>query len=389
MTLAFAFLSMLLSLFSEEATIVFAGDAMQHQVQLDNARRADGTYSYTDCFDKIAPWVTQADYAVVNLETTLGQGGFTGYPCFCSPDSYARALRDAGFDLFLTANNHTLDRRDRGLRRTAAMLDSLGVDHIGTYTDARQRSERLPLIKDIKGFKVAFLNYTYGTNGIKIQGDVVVDYIDRQRIAADIKACRRAGAELVIVMPHWGIEYQLINDASQRALARHMLESGADAVIGGHPHVIQPMKMTASEADSLGRRPVVYSMGNFISGMRTEPTRGGAMVQLTLSRGAAGRARIKDGSYRLVFTLPGTPGKQGHRLIFVDEDTDIAAEAGAMAPQCRAFTRSALGIFGKHNVDFPRYEPHDDPLGLDDVLRLIINELGTYSRMCTQTDRRI
>lgn len=354
---------------------------MQHQVQLDNARRAGGVYDYSDCFEKIAPWIQEADYAVVNLETTLGAGNFTGYPCFCSPDSYAVALKDAGFDLFLTANNHTLDRRDRGLRRTITVLDSLGVDHIGTYADAQQRTRQLPLVKDINGFRVAFLNYTYATNGIKIQGNVVVDYIDRQIIAADIKAARKAGAEIVIVMPHWGIEYKLVNDSNQRQLAEYLLDAGADAVIGGHPHVIQPMKTIDYRGDANDRRTVVYSMGNFVSGMRTEPTRGGAVVKLTLYRDQEGKAKIKDSCYRLVFTLAGTAGKQGHRLIYVDPDTDIASEAGAMAHQCTAFVKSAVAIFDKHNVNFDRYEPGNEIPYLREMMRTIFDEINSYQRI--------
>lgn len=260
MVLLFALLSMLFP--QEEATIVFAGDAMQHKSQLDNASRGGGVYDYSETFAEIAPWVQSADYAVVNLETTLGDHNFSGFPMFCSPDAYAVALKDAGFDLFLNANNHTLDRRDAGLRRTVHVLDSLGVAHTGTYTGASARNASVPLVRNINGFKVAFLNYTYGTNGIDIQGNVVVDYIDRKVMADDIKGARDAGAELVMVMPHWGIEYELTERAPQRELAKFLLDNGADAVIGGHPHVIQPMHHT-------GGRAVVYSMGNFVSGMRT------------------------------------------------------------------------------------------------------------------------
>ena len=92
-----------------DATLLFAGDAMMHQAQIDAARTAGGNYDYTSCFSEIAPLIGNADYAVVNLETPLGRSGFTGYPCFNAPVSYAEALHDAGFDLFLTANNHTLD----------------------------------------------------------------------------------------------------------------------------------------------------------------------------------------------------------------------------------------------------------------------------------------
>ena len=349
MTFLFALLPLLFPAQHSEAEIIFAGDAMQHQVQLDNSRRPGGVYDYSETFAEIAPWVRQADYAVVNLETTLGDGNFTGYPCFCSPVSYAQALKDAGFDLFLNANNHTLDRRDRGLRRTLAVLDSLGVDHTGTYTNATQRATLVPLVRDINGFRVAFLNYTYGTNGIRTQGPVVVDYIDRGKIKDDIAKARSAGAEIVIALPHWGVEYELREHPSQRSLAQFILDAGADVVMGGHPHVIQPMHYYPD------RRAVVYSMGNFVSGMRTRDTRGGTMVSLTLRRDSVGRAYVDNPRYRLVFTLPGQTGKRAHRLIFVDENTDISAAAGQWAGQCRAFTVSALTVFNRDNTAFPRY----------------------------------
>ena len=346
MVLLFALLSMLFP--QEEATIVFAGDAMQHKSQLENASRGGGVYDYSETFAEIAPWVQSADYAVVNLETTLGDHNFSGFPMFCTPDSYASALKDAGFDLFLNANNHTLDRRDNGLRRTVRVLDSLGVAHTGTYTDAAARNASVPLVRDINGFKVAFLNYTYGTNGIDIQGNVVVDYIDRKKMSADIKSARSAGAELVVVLPHWGIEYELTERAPQRELAKFLLDNGADAVIGGHPHVIQPMHRTGDGA-------VVYSMGNFVSGMRTTDTRGGAMVSMHIKRDKAGKAVIDDMKYRLVFTIPGQPGRRSDRLIFVDPDTDIAASAGGMAGQCRAFVSNATRTFDRHNTNVSRH----------------------------------
>lgn len=361
MMLLFAILSLLLP--PQEAEIVFAGDAMQHQIQLDNARRADGTYDYSETFAEIAPWVTEADYAVVNLETTLGERNFTGYPCFCSPDSYAQALKDSGFDLFMTANNHTLDRRDKGLRRTVAVLDSMGVDHIGTYTDKGARTERLPLIKDINGFKVAFLNYTYGTNGIKIQGDVVVDYIDRALIRSDVQAARDAGAEIVVAMPHWGVEYVLKENATQRALVEYMLDLGVDAVVGGHPHVVQPMHIY-QRTDSLDKRLVVYSMGNFVSGMRTTDTRGGAMVKLKLYRDKDMHARIAGAEYRLVYTIPGQKGRRSHRLVFLDPDTPDS-KFGQLAPQARAFRSNALRALDAAPTAIPRHTPQ--PLAADSL----------------------
>ena len=167
---------------NSEATLLFAGDAMMHQAQIEAAHSLAGGngYDYSDCFTPVRDIISDADYAVVNLETPLGHQGFTGYPCFNAPVEYAEALRDAGFDLFLTANNHTLDRRDKGLKLTVALLDSLKIPHLGTYTDRAERDRRIPMVIDVKGFKVGILNYTYGTNGFEVQTDAVVDYIDKR-----------------------------------------------------------------------------------------------------------------------------------------------------------------------------------------------------------------
>ena len=228
------------------ADLLFAGDAMQHQAQLDAALKAGGgkKYDYSDCFRLIAPTVTDADYAVVNLEVPLGGGPtYSGYPCFSAPDSYAQALKDAGFDMMLTANNHCLDRGDKAARRTIAALDSLGLDHVGTYHDAGQREELVPFMRDIKGIKFAFLNYTYGTNGIEPRDGVEVALIDRERMASEIREARDKGAEIVVVAIHWGVEYVLRENSNQRALADFLVDQGVDMIIGGHPHVIQPMEI--------------------------------------------------------------------------------------------------------------------------------------------------
>ena len=157
-----------------EVDFVFFGDAMQHSKQYEVARRADGTYDYSACFKHVQSDIEEADYAVVNLECSLGGAPYSGYPCFSAPDEYAKQLQTVGFDLFLTANNHCLDRRDKGAVRTINKLDEWGIPHIGTYINKADRAKRLPCIKDFDGIKVAFLDYTYGTNGIPIQKDVVV-----------------------------------------------------------------------------------------------------------------------------------------------------------------------------------------------------------------------
>ena len=328
--------------------LTFVGDAMQHAPQITAAQKADGTYDYSQCFQYLVDDINWADLAVVNLECPLGGKPYTGYPCFSAPDSYARQLRDVGFDLFLTANNHCLDRRDKGLMRTCEMLDSLGVPHIGTYRDQQERDRAIPLIINVKGMKIAFLDYTYGTNGIPIQGSVVVDLIDQQRIADDIALARQRGAHAICVNMHWGIEYQLKPVAEQRTLADFLVAQGVDLIIGGHPHVVEPMEVRYSKEYDKNVL-LVYSMGNFISNQSDIDTRGGAMVKVSL-RMENGHAVIVEPRYKLFFVQK--PRSSGENYVLIPEfRTDLLRHDSK--GEFMRFMQRTHDLVMSHNIDVP------------------------------------
>ena len=341
------------------ATLLFAGDAMQHQAQLDQALQEGGgkEYDYSECFRWIAPAVTEADYAVVNLEVPLGGGPrYSGYPCFSAPDSYAQALADAGFDMMLTANNHCLDSGMKAARRTISALDSLGIDHIGTYHNATDREAKVPFVKNINGIRFGFLNYTYGTNGIPARDGMEVAMIDRKRIAEEMKETREAGAEILVVTMHWGIEYVLKENSIQRDLAQFLIDNGADMVIGSHPHVIQPMKMIRDEKREQDV-PVVYSLGNFISNMKTGDTRGGAYMRVRVERDEEGKAKVKWADYDTFFCAKPT-GKGTNYTVIPSDRTDLIPPA--QMEHWRIFDRSSSKVFDAENVNIPRRKKTDD-----------------------------
>lgn len=338
---------------AKKAELLFAGDAMQHQAQLDRAKElGEGRgYDYSNCFTLIAPTVTKADYAVCNLEVPLGGGpDYTGYPCFSAPDSYAEALRDAGFDMMLTANNHCLDRRDKAARRTLKALDRIGLDHIGTYHDRADRDTLVPFIKDINGFKIGFLNYTYGTNGIAPREGMEVALIDRDKMKQEISLTRDAGAEIVVVNMHWGIEYVLLENGVQRSLADFLVAQGVDLIIGGHPHVVQPMKVVRNEKEGKDVL-VVYSLGNLISNMKTADTRGGALVRATIVRDKDGKARFSHADYDTFFSAKPAGGKSNFKVIPSWMPEKIPA---GQKGHWEIFDRGAQKIFDAHNVGVPR-----------------------------------
>ncbi len=328
--------------------LTFVGDAMQHAPQITAAQQPDGTYDYSPCFENLRADIMSADLAVVNLECPLGGKPYTGYPCFSAPDSYAQALRDVGFDLFLTANNHCLDRRDKGLVRTCHALDSMGIAHIGTYVSQQERDQRIPYIINVKGIKIAFLDYTYGTNGIPIQGDVIVDHIDQQQIAADIALARERGAHAICVNLHWGIEYQLKPVASQRTLADWLVTQGVDLIIGGHPHVIEPMEVRYSQEYDKNVL-LVYSMGNFISNQSDIDCRGGAMVKVSL-RMENGHAVMESPCYELFFVQK--PKASGENYVLIPESRPDLLRPDSRGEFTR-FMQRTHDLVTSHNKNVP------------------------------------
>lgn len=330
---------------ADSATVLFAGDAMQHERQLKAAKTDDG-YDYAPCFQGLKPLVEQADYAVVNLETPLGGAPYSGYPKFCAPDTYLDALVGIGFDLFLGANNHALDRSDAGVARTITQFDQRHLPYVGIYRTQAERDSVLPRIVDVNGFKIAFLNYTYGINGFTPKPPTRIDCIDRRLMAADIKAARQAGAELIAVCVHWGLEYKLQPNQSQRELADWLHSQGVEMVIGSHPHVVQPMEMTMSD-DVAQNKLTVFSLGNFISGMRTPDTRGGAVVRVTLKRDMSGRPYLAGADHSLVFVDP------ANFHIHQPESPDITSQGRAKAAD---WARRAREVFS-HNISVPELKP--------------------------------
>lgn len=332
----------------DEAELVFVGDAMQHKAQLDAARASKTEYNYDNYFTELPPCVAMADLAVVNLETPVGKPPYSGYPCFSAPAEFAKALKHAGFDLFLTANNHTLDRGPDGLRATIATLDTLALPHLGTYTDDSARVRALPLIREVNNIRIGFLNYTYGTNGITPSRGVVVDYIDRDRIKADVDAARAAGAEIIAVCMHWGDEYVLLPNKSQRNTADFLEALGVDLIIGSHPHVIQPMELRPNRYYPDKNVFLVYSLGNFVSNMKTPDTRGGALVRVRLRRGDDGKVNIDEASYKLLFTVPGVSPADNFKVLEADKVCDPA-----WRPKAKTFIERAKAVFDKHNIAVP------------------------------------
>ena len=347
----------------QRVTLLFAGDLMQHKAQIEAARTDSGTYDYTPCFARVKQQIQAADLAIGNLEVTLGGRPYTGYPAFSAPDEYLTAIRDAGFDVLLTANNHCLDRGSRGLIRTLNKLDALSIPSLGTYRDSLDRSHRYPLLLTLKGIRIALLNYTYGTNGLRPKRPSLVNYIDRKQMLQDIHTAQAWRPDVVIACIHWGQEYQTLPDRSQRELADWLFEQGVDHIIGSHPHVLQPMEL---RTDTLrgSQHVLAYSLGNFISNMSARGTDGGVLLTLTLEKVQPMRTlrpstRTVGCTYNLIWTgRPTLTEKQNFELYPVTLPTDSVPPLARN--KLNIFTEDARQFLNQHNKGI------DEQTGIDE-----------------------
>lgn len=302
------------------ATLAVCGDVMSHSPQTNDAYdAATDTYSYLPCFQYVQPWIEGADFAVANFETTLNGPPYSGYPQFCAPDALAYNMKDIGFDLVTTANNHSMDKGFHGVVRTLDTLDAAGLQHMGTYrTQAELDENQGVVVADVNGIRVAFLGYSYGTNGIPVsaENDFCInrfntDYmaacatLDEAKLTRELSYAESLGVDLIAVMIHWGIEYQTTENAYQDQVADFLLQNGADLILGSHSHVPQPMmERTVTLADGSQKTGFVcYSLGNFVSNqspatVNVNYTDTTAVLNLELTKDfATGETTVTNASY--------------------------------------------------------------------------------------------
>ena len=250
----------------EIINIKAGGDLMAHMDQVDYARNyGNGKYDFSNQFEYVKDFLKDSDLTIGNFETSVSKTREpSGYPQFTTPKEYIRDIKNAGFDMLSTANNHSVDSFEEGIFDTIDAMDEYKVAHTGT----RKPGEDRFIYRNVKGLKVAFMSYTYGVNGLdslvtENKPEDVINYLEPEKIKADIKEAKKNKADLIIVYPHWGVEYQSYPTDEQIKLGRDMIDWGADLVIGNHPHVTQPAERYKTKEGKEGY--IAYSCGNFIA----------------------------------------------------------------------------------------------------------------------------
>lgn len=282
--------------------ICVMGDIMMHGKQIENTRRTGDNFDFSSFFCLIEDEIRNADLAVANMEFTLGGKPYTGYPCFSAPDGFEEYLAECGFDVFLVANNHIFDKGAAGAERTLEKYRNLQTSNNIWFTGLAGSEEELnqttPLIIRKKGISLAMVNFTYGTNQGCGRNWPRTNYIqDREFLNA---AFDKAGdADYTIAFPHWGTEYVLHHSKAQEELAEWMVDAGADAIIGSHPHVIQDRQYVKGV-------PVAYSLGNAVSNMSAANTQLELMATIRIIRQQNGDTCMLPISFTYLWcSLPG------------------------------------------------------------------------------------
>lgn len=276
-----------------KATVVSAGDLLISARICKNSLDDKGNYNFDYIFENMGSFVSDADYAVVNLETCIAgeEMGYSGFPRFNTPQTIIDAAKKCGFDMFLTASNHTYDMGTPAISHKIDCLNQAGVDYVGTSKSADEENNYT--IVNVNGIKIGMFNWTKESpasvkgnrliNGIDVPEDAIglistFNYKELksfyQSVREDIKQMRAEGVDVITAYPHWGREYitkSYINAAAsektdrEQRIAKKLCELGVDVIIGGHPHVVQPVEVI--EAANGNRAVCIYSTGNFISSM--------------------------------------------------------------------------------------------------------------------------
>ena len=298
------------------ATVASQGDLLMHKPVFDTCRQKDGTYNYESIFRYVKDTVSSYDYALANLETTFGGDDFVyqGNPAFNCPDGLVESVVEAGYDMLLTSNNHCGDTMAAGVQRTLEQIRGAGLTAIGTQLNDEEPKYA---IVDVNGIKIGMVCYSwaFSYNGSKVSmngltpipangtinffmnNNLPAFYAEVEQIMADMKA---AGAEATMMQIHWGLEYQLTENATQNQIAQKLCDMGFDVIVGGHPHVVQPVELLESTQDPSHKTVCIYSVGNAVSNQRSgyisqapgAYTEDGALFEVTFEKYSDGKVYV-------------------------------------------------------------------------------------------------
>ena len=308
-------------------TLTAIGDIMCHNTQyLDAYNDETGEYDFSYVFDDISLYTKTADICIGNLETTFAgeDVGYSSYPTFNTPDSLAYELKDIGVDVLSTAGNHALDKGFNGLSRTIDVLNDADISHLGTYKSKEEQDKTL--IKYVKGIKIAFVNFTYGTNGIPIPSDkpYCVNLIDENLMKEQIDRAKEEEPDIIIACMHWGTEYKTTPNSTQEQLADFLFKNGVDIILGTHPHVLEPMEKRTVTLDDGSTKDgfVIYSLGNFIADQNAEYTRDSIILNIDITKHTDGKITIDNYEYVPIYMYKDT-SKKKQKMKLLDINKNI------------------------------------------------------------------
>lgn len=316
--------------------MAFTGDIMCHNTIYNDAfDKQTNSYDFSYIFDDIKYNIQTADISIGNLETTFAGAskGYSSYPTFNTPENLAYTLKKVGFDVLSTANNHCYDSGYNGIESTIDYLDDADISHTGTYKSEEDQNKIL--IKNVKGIKIAFLSFTYGTNGIKVPSDksYSVNLIDKNLIKKQLSLATEQNPDMICVSMHWGIEYQTTPNAEQKDLTNFLFENGADIIIGNHPHVLQNFEKReitlndGSKKDGL----VIYSLGNFLADQNKKYTRDSAILNLSVTKNIDEKIEINSVKYIPTYIYKDT-SKSSQKFKIINLENAIESYEAGYSP---------------------------------------------------------
>ena len=300
---------------TDSLSLIFMGDIMGHDGQIKSAfNEKTNKYNYEPVFSEVKDLISNADFAIANLEVTLAGPPYKGYPKFSSPKELVIACKNNGIDVLVTSNNHTCDRGKKGVIRTLDILDSLNIKHTGSFRNSNEFKTNNLLVLEKNNIKIGLLNYTFSTNGMPIPYPTIVNKIDTTAMLKDIQKSKKQDIDKLIVFIHWGPEYKSHPSNNQKKIANFLFRNGVDIIIGAHPHVLQKMEYFEN-CGSENAQLIAYSLGNYVSNQRTRKRDGGAMIEILLTKNQE-KTKISDFGYHLTWVQkPIINGKEFFRIL--------------------------------------------------------------------------